>query len=125
MAEADISGVAGVDVHAPVVHRNPRSCVVRRHERKIRRHLNSVGTIGGRKIHAVAWTMGMDLTYKPEAVLYRDVGNVVEQRRMDVDKVLALFDQGTPKADQVRDGGNFGAVLAEPEDDSFVALGAV
>src|SRR5260370_32497466 len=102
MAEAHISGVAGVDVHAPVVDRNARSCVVRRHERKIRRHLNSAGTIGGRKIHAVAWTMGMDLTYKPEAVLYRDVGNVVEQCRMDLDKVLAIFYHGTTKAGQER-----------------------
>jgi aminoglycoside phosphotransferase family enzyme len=56
----------------------------------------------------------MDLSYKPEAVLYRDIGNVVEQRRMDVDKSLAPFHQRTPEADQVRYVGSFGAVLTEP-----------
>ena len=47
------------------------------------------------------------------------------KRRMDIDVVLALLDQRTPETDQVRDIGDVVAVLAEPEDDSFGAFGAV
>ena len=67
----------------------------------------------------------MDLPYKAEAMLYRDIGDVVQQRGMDVDVLLALLHQWPPETDQVRDIGDLVAVLAEPEDDSFGAFDAV
>jgi hypothetical protein len=67
----------------------------------------------------------MDLADKAEALLNRDVGNVVQKRGMDIDIVLSLLDEGAPETDQVRDISNVVAVLAEPEDDSFGAFGSV
>src|SRR5271170_7466411 len=125
VVEAHVSGFVGEHVYAPVMEGSSASSVIRRHERQIGGDLNSVDTIGWRKIHAVARTMGMDLTHQPDSMVNRDVGNVVEELRVDVDIVFALLDQGTPKANQVRDVCDLAIVLAQPEDDPFVAAGAV
>ena len=77
--DADVSRFGRVNMYTPVVDRNARPREVGRHQRKIGRHLDSIHTIRGRKVHAVAGGMGMDLPQKPEAVLYRDVGDVVQQ----------------------------------------------
>src|SRR6266849_246356 len=69
--------------------------------------------------------MRMDLAEQSHTPLDRDVGDIVEERRIDIDKVPALLDEVSPQPDQVGDFGGIGIVFAEPEDDPLATFKAV